>query len=148
MLSSFSVRRLHDIWDPLGQFGIHPGPLAHPDIGLLGCWRRKWSGMEFFAGVPQCYDVRNRWAIRQPRLVRQTANRLIRCIASFVLMIGSVRVNVFFVLVFFSLVMLFAFIAAADFRVATATTEADLKHILDLLKFAGGFGFIALICGW
>ena len=44
--------------------------------------------------------------------------------------------------------MLFAFIAAADFSVASAATEADLEHITKLLRIAGGFGFIGLICGW
>jgi hypothetical protein len=44
--------------------------------------------------------------------------------------------------------MLFAFIAAADFSVASATTEADLEHIAKLLHIAGGFGFLGLISGW
>ena len=44
--------------------------------------------------------------------------------------------------------MLFAFIAAADFSVASATTEADLEHINTLLRCAGGFGFLGLISGW
>jgi hypothetical protein len=44
--------------------------------------------------------------------------------------------------------MLFAFIAAADFSVAHATTAADVAHITKLLNIAGGFGFIGLVCGW
>lgn len=44
--------------------------------------------------------------------------------------------------------MLFSFIAAADFSVASAKTAADLAHINHLLHIAGGFGFIGLICGW
>lgn len=44
--------------------------------------------------------------------------------------------------------MLFSFIAAADFSVATATTAADVEHIDKLLHIAGGFGFLGLICGW
>ncbi|CAO2653395.1 Nn.00g028060.m01.CDS01 [Neocucurbitaria sp. VM-36] len=70
------------------------------------------------------------------------------CIASFVFFIGTFRVNLFFTLTFFGLIMLFAFIAAADFSVASATTPADLEHIAKLLHIAGGFGFIGLICGW
>jgi hypothetical protein len=58
------------------------------------------------------------------------------------------RVNVFFTLTFFGLVMLFAFIAAADFSVASATTEADVEHIAKLLQIGGGFGFLGLISGW
>lgn len=61
---------------------------------------------------------------------------------------GTFRVNVFFTLTFFGLIMLFSFIAAADFRVGSATTEADVEHITKLLHFAGGFGFIGLVCGW
>jgi hypothetical protein len=44
--------------------------------------------------------------------------------------------------------MLFAFIAAADFSIASATTAADLAHIEKLLTIAGGFGFLGLISGW
>jgi len=71
-----------------------------------------------------------------------------RCIASFVFLIGTIRVNLFFTFTFFGLVMLFAFIAAADFSVPTATTAADVAHITKLLHIAGGFGFIGLVCGW
>ena len=63
-------------------------------------------------------------------------------------MVASLRTNVLFVLVFFGLVMLFAFIAAADFRVASAKTPADLDYINYLLKIGGGFGFVGLVCGW
>jgi succinate-acetate transporter protein len=66
----------------------------------------------------------------------------------FVLWIGSIRINLWFVLVFFSLVMMFSFSAAADMAVPNAKTTAEAEHILKLLKFAGGFGFIALVCGW
>lgn len=71
-----------------------------------------------------------------------------RVLVSFTLLIGTLRVNFFFVLTFFGLTMLFSFIAAADFSVAHATTEADVEHIAYLLKIGGGFGFIGLVCGW
>jgi hypothetical protein len=54
----------------------------------------------------------------------------------------------FFTFTFFGLVMLFSFIAAADFSIASAATEADLEHIATLLHIAGGFGFLGLISGW
>lgn len=44
--------------------------------------------------------------------------------------------------------MLFAFIAAADFAIPHAKSAADLDHINTLLRLAGGFGFIGLVCGW
>lgn len=71
-----------------------------------------------------------------------------RVLASFVFLIGTLRVNLFFTFTFFGLVMLFGFIAAADFSIASATTEADLEHINTLLRCAGGFGFLGLISGW
>ena len=71
-----------------------------------------------------------------------------RAIASFVFFIGTFRVNAFFTLTFFGLIMLFSFIAAADFRVGHATTAADVAHIEKLLHIAGGFGFLGLISGW
>lgn len=69
-------------------------------------------------------------------------------IASFVFLIGTIRVNLFFTFTFFGLVMLFSFIAAADFSVGSATSEADLEHISKLLHIAGGFGWLGLISGW
>jgi uncharacterized protein len=67
---------------------------------------------------------------------------------SFVLFIGTFRVNGLFVLVFLGLVFLFAFIAAADFAVPQAMTPADLDHVLHLLKIGGGFGLLGVVCGW
>lgn len=67
---------------------------------------------------------------------------------SFVLLIGTFRINVPFVLVFIGLVFLFAFIAAADFAVPHASTAADLAHIAHLLQIAGGFGMLGVVCGW
>jgi hypothetical protein len=55
---------------------------------------------------------------------------------------------VFFTLTFFGLVMLFSFLAAADFSVASAATEADAEHIATLLQIGGGFGFLGLVSGW
>jgi succinate-acetate transporter protein len=65
-----------------------------------------------------------------------------------VFLIGTIRVNLFFTFTFFGLVMLFSFIAAADFSVPHAKTEADIEHINMLLRIGGGFGFIGLVCGW
>lgn len=67
---------------------------------------------------------------------------------SFVLFVGTLRVNVLFVLVFLGLVFLFAFIAAADFAVPNATTPEDLAHIEYLLRIGGGFGMLGVVCGW
>ena len=69
-------------------------------------------------------------------------------LVSFVFLIGTFRVNAFFTLTFFGLVMLFSFIAAADFSVPHAKTAADLEHILMLLRIGGGFGFLGLVSGW
>ncbi|KAL9055733.1 MAG: hypothetical protein Q9162_003369 [Coniocarpon cinnabarinum] len=70
------------------------------------------------------------------------------CLVSFTLMVATFRVNVLFTLVFLGLVFLFAFIAAADFRVASATTEADVAYITYLLKIGGGFGMLGVVVGW
>ncbi|KAF2997954.1 hypothetical protein E8E13_005998 [Curvularia kusanoi] len=69
-------------------------------------------------------------------------------IASFVFFLGTFRVNAFFTATFFGLIMLFSFIAAADFRVGHAKTAADVAYIEKLLHIAGGFGFLGLVSGW
>ncbi|GAB7331709.1 hypothetical protein MBLNU13_g03690t1 [Cladosporium sp. NU13] len=78
----------------------------------------------------------------------QTFHNITMAMVSFVILIGTLRVNLLFVLLFFGLVMLFSFIAAADAAIPSATSEADLAHILKLLQIGGGFGFIGLVCGW
>jgi len=78
----------------------------------------------------------------------QSFHNITMAMVSFVLMIGCLRVNVLFVLLFFGLVMLFSFIAAADAAVPNATDLAGEAHILKLLQIGGGFGFIGLVCGW
>lgn len=71
-----------------------------------------------------------------------------RCLVSFVFLVGTLRVNAVFVMVFIGLVFLFAFIAAADFAVPSATTPADLAHVARLLQIGGGFGMLGVVGGW
>lgn len=67
---------------------------------------------------------------------------------SFMIMIGTLRTNLPLTALFFGLVMLFAFIAAADLRIPSATGPEDLEYIEKLLQVAGGFGFVGLVAGW
>ncbi|THZ93083.1 hypothetical protein D6C82_09080 [Aureobasidium pullulans] len=69
-------------------------------------------------------------------------------LVSFVFLVATIRVNAFFVATFFGLVMMFSFIAAADFAVPHIKTAADLEHVSTLLKIGGGFGWLGLISGW
>ncbi|KAF9732586.1 zn 2cys6 transcription factor [Paraphaeosphaeria minitans] len=70
-----------------------------------------------------------------------------KAMANFFFM-STFRVNVFFTLKFFGLIMIFSFIAISDLRISHAATEADVEHINKLLHFAGGFGFSGLVCDW
>ncbi|GAB7365809.1 hypothetical protein MBLNU230_g7142t1 [Neophaeotheca triangularis] len=74
----------------------------------------------------------------------QAFHNVTMCMVSFFLMIGQLRVNVPLVLLFLGLTFLFAFIAAADFKIPSG----DLEGALYLLKIAGGFGFVGLVSGW
>ncbi|OQO02454.1 hypothetical protein B0A48_11981 [Cryoendolithus antarcticus] len=78
----------------------------------------------------------------------QCFHNITMALVSFVFLIGTLRVNVPFVLTFVGLVGLFSFIAAADAFVPHIKTAADEVHLFTLLKAAGGFGFLGLICGW
>ncbi|RMZ04915.1 hypothetical protein D0860_06163 [Hortaea werneckii] len=78
----------------------------------------------------------------------QGFHNITMCMVSFMIMIGTLRTNLPLTALFFGLVMLFAFIAAADLRIPSATGPEDLEYIEKLLQVAGGFGFIGLVAGW
>ncbi|GAB1744214.1 hypothetical protein D0862_06188 [Hortaea werneckii] len=78
----------------------------------------------------------------------QGFHNITMCMVSFMIMIGTLRTNLPLTALFFGLVMLFAFIAAADLRIPSATGPEDLAYIEKLLQVAGGFGFIGLVAGW
>jgi succinate-acetate transporter protein len=67
---------------------------------------------------------------------------------TFCFLCASFRTNVPFVLVFFTLVFLFSFFAAAYYQLGYNPTPAGVEHAYYYFKIAGGFGFIALVMGW
>jgi succinate-acetate transporter protein len=73
---------------------------------------------------------------------------LVMAMVSFIFLLGSLRTNVPFVIVFFTLVFLFGFFAAADFKIGHDPTEAGIAYATCLLKIGGGFGFITLSVSW
>jgi len=73
---------------------------------------------------------------------------VVMAMVSFVFLLGSLRTNVPFVLVFFTLVFLFSFIAGANYEVGYNPTPEGLEYAAKLLKIGGGFGFVAAIMGW
>lgn len=78
----------------------------------------------------------------------QGFHNVVMVLVSFTFLVATFRVNAFFVATFFGLVMMFSFIAAANFAVPHVTTAAELEHVGTLLKIGGGFGWLGLISGW
>ncbi|KAI5241582.1 hypothetical protein E4T47_04780 [Aureobasidium subglaciale] len=78
----------------------------------------------------------------------QGFHNIVMVLVSFVFFVATFRVNVFFVLTFFGLIMLFSFIAAAHFAIPSVTDLAGLDHVETLLKIGGGFGWLGLVSGW
>jgi succinate-acetate transporter protein len=138
---------LPHLWQSLGQSRIHSGSHPSDHVSVFRAWRRQWRSIQLISRLPQRHNVSTSRQISAQPFATLT-DLWTRAIASFVFFMGTFRVNVFFTLTFFGLIMLFSFIAAADFRVGHATTEADVEHINKLLHIAGGFGFIGLVCGW
>jgi len=68
---------------------------------------------------------------------------------SFVFFLGSLRTNAPFAMAIFCLIFLFAFFAAAEWKVGYSDgNAADLERAAYFLQIAGGFGFVTAICGW
>jgi hypothetical protein len=49
---------------------------------------------------------------------------------------------------FFTLVILFGFIAVADYGLCNDTSPEGVQFAGNLLKIAGGFGIVTAIMGW
>jgi len=73
---------------------------------------------------------------------------VVMALVTFIFLIGSLRTNGPFVVVFFCLVFLFSFLAAAYYQLGYNATAAGLEHAFYYFKIAGGFGFVTMICGW
>jgi succinate-acetate transporter protein len=98
-------------------------------------------------GIVASYGADGAGALAQGYNAGQGNYSVVMALATFVFLCGSLRTNVPFVVVFFSLVFLFSFIAAADYQLGFAGV-AGLAHATFYLKIAGGFGFVAMIMGW
>jgi len=66
----------------------------------------------------------------------------------FVFLLGSLRTNLFFVIVFFSLIPLFGLLAAGNWYIGYNPTPEGIAHAFYLFQIAGGFGFVTALCGW
>ena len=73
---------------------------------------------------------------------------LVMAMVSFVFLIGALRTNIPNVVLFFTLIILFGFLAAADYQVGFNPTPEGLQVAAGLLKIGGGFGFVTAIMGW
>ena len=87
-------------------------------------------------------------AVFAPYTSGQGHYNVIMAMVSFVFLLGSLRTNVPFVIVFFTLIILFGCIAGAEYELGYNPTAAGAEYAAKLLKVGGGFGFIAMIMGW
>jgi succinate-acetate transporter protein len=135
-------------------YGSHWGSLAYnqdPLHGISSAFEAEggptgavYNSSQVFHNLTMCVSTSMESLGKRPRW--QNVNR---CMVSFIILIGTLRVNLLFVGLFLSLVFLFALIAAADATVPSVVAgTAELSHVLLLLKVAGGFGFVGMCCGW
>ena len=87
-------------------------------------------------------------AVYRPYTSAQGHYNVVMAMVSFVFLLGSLRTNVPFVLVFFTLIILFGCIAGAEYELGYNPTPDGINYANYLLKVGGGFGFIAMIMGW
>lgn len=73
---------------------------------------------------------------------------LVMAMVSFVFLLGSLRTNMPMVVLFFTLIILYGFLAAADYQIGYNPTPDGLSLATGLIKIGGGFGFVSTIMGW
>lgn len=73
---------------------------------------------------------------------------VVMALICFVFLLGSLRTNVPFVIVFFSLVFVFSFLGAGYYHLGWYPTAEGLDRATYFFKIAGGFGFVTIIMGW
>lgn len=73
---------------------------------------------------------------------------LVMAVTSFLFLLGGMRTNGPFVVVFFGLGMVFSLVAAGSYQLARNPTDAGLALTAYYYKIAGGFGVVILAAGW
>ena len=87
-------------------------------------------------------------ALSQAYNAGQGNYNVVMALVCFIFLIGSLRVNVPFVIVFSTLIFVFSFFAAGYWQLGYNPTAAGVTHALYYFKIAGGFGFVTIIMGW
>jgi hypothetical protein len=73
---------------------------------------------------------------------------LVMAMVSFVFLLGALRTNIPNVILFFTLIILFGFLAAADYQIGADPSPDGLNLAAGLMKIGGGFGFVTAIMMW
>lgn len=73
---------------------------------------------------------------------------VVMTMVSFIFLLGSLRTNVPFVIVFVTLVILFGLFAAGQFELGYNPTAQGVAYATYLFKVAGGFGIVTALMGW
>lgn len=87
-------------------------------------------------------------ALSKPWNSGQGNYALVMAMITFIFLLGSLRTNVPMVVLFFTLIILFGFVAAANYQVAYNPTVEGMALAADLLRIGGGFGFVTALMGW
>jgi succinate-acetate transporter protein len=72
---------------------------------------------------------------------------VVLALVAFVFLLGSLRTNVPFVIIFFTLIIFFGFYATTSYRVGRDPIPDGLADAAQLLKIGSGFGFVAAVMG-
>ena len=87
-------------------------------------------------------------AVYKPYTSAQGHYNVVMALVSFIFLLGSLRTNVPFVIVFFTLVFLFGLFAGAQYELGYNPTPEGIAYANRLFQIAGGFGFVTAIMGW
>ncbi|KAM3086904.1 hypothetical protein ACMFMG_001024 [Clarireedia jacksonii] len=124
------------VFATFGAHWLYLGLLNDPVHNIAGSYATTVAGVAVPGSLNQQYNS------------GQGNYNVVMALVCFIFLLGSLRTNVPFVIVFFTLVFVFSFLAAGYYHLGWYPTTEGLDSATYFFKIAGGFGFVSILMGW